>query len=194
MSGQYPFRDTIFALSSGGLPSGVAVIRLSGPHVRDVLQEVAGRVPPARQATLMHLWDGDGRPLDHGLVPLVHGDVALDDVRGGTIVSTESIFRYLSAHLPVSRILLLGEVKGVYDSEGTVIPEITPANIERYAAALGGSSGTDVTGGMLTKVLDMLDLVISHPGLTVRILDGREPGLLGRTLRGEINVGTLIRA
>ena len=132
--------------------------------------------------------------LDHGLVPLVHGDVALDDVRGGTIVSTESIFRYLSAHLPVSRILLLGEVKGVYDSEGTVIPEITPANIERYAAALGGSSGTDVTGGMLTKVLDMLDLVISHPGLTVRILDGREPGLLGRTLRGEINVGTLIRA
>jgi isopentenyl phosphate kinase len=130
----------------------------------------------------------------HGLVPLVYGDVALDDVRGGTIISTETIMRYLSAHVPVERILLLGEVEGVYDADGAIIPEVTPANIDQYAAALGGSSGTDVTGGMLTKVHDMLDLATSRPGLTVRIMDGRQPGLLRRALRGEINVGSLIHS
>ncbi len=130
--------------------------------------------------------------LAHGLVPLVHGDVSLDDVRGGTIISTETIMHHLSAHLPVGRILLLGEVEGVYDADGAIIPEITPVNIERYASALGGSSGTDVTGGMLTKVRDMLDLAGTRPGLTVHILDGRQPALLGRALRGQIDTGTLI--
>ncbi|MCO5155367.1 MAG: tRNA uridine-5-carboxymethylaminomethyl(34) synthesis GTPase MnmE [Aquamicrobium sp.] len=68
MNGQPVFRDTIFALSSGGLPSGVAVVRLSGPHVREALQLVAGRVPAARRATLLSLRDGDGGLLDEGLV------------------------------------------------------------------------------------------------------------------------------
>ena len=68
MSGQSPFRDTIFALSSGGLPSGVAVVRLSGPHVCAALEAIAGRVPPARVATLCRLRDSDGGKIDRGLV------------------------------------------------------------------------------------------------------------------------------
>ncbi len=35
--------------------------------------------------------------LDCGLVPVVHGDVALDSERGGTIVSTEEIFQMVGA-------------------------------------------------------------------------------------------------
>lgn len=68
MSGQSPFRDTIFALSSGALPSGVAVVRLSGSHVRAALEAIAGRVPPARVATLCRLRDRDGGQIDRGLV------------------------------------------------------------------------------------------------------------------------------
>jgi tRNA modification GTPase len=44
--------DTIVALSSGSLPSGVAVIRLSGPSAGPLLEELAGRVPPPRRLTL----------------------------------------------------------------------------------------------------------------------------------------------
>lgn len=132
--------------------------------------------------------------LEHGLVPLVHGDVALDDTRGGTIISTETIFFYLAQHLPVDQILLLGEVEGVYDHNGVVIPEITPANYDAIESALGGSAGTDVTGGMETKVRDMLALVKSLPNLSIRIMDGREPGLLERTLLGQAHPGTLLRA
>lgn len=65
---QYPFPDTIFALSSGALPSGVAVVRLSGPHVRDAVEAVAGRLPPARQAVLSGLRAAEGGLIDRGLV------------------------------------------------------------------------------------------------------------------------------
>ena len=60
--------DTIFALSSGALPSGVAVIRLSGATAFDICVAVAGRVPPARQARLMTLRDAEGVAIDQALV------------------------------------------------------------------------------------------------------------------------------
>ena len=132
--------------------------------------------------------------LDHGLVPLVYGDVSLDDVRGGTIVSTETVFFYLARQLPVQRVLLLGEVDGVYDAFGSVIAKITPATLESVEAALGGSAGTDVTGGMETKVRDMVALVEAVPGLTIRIMSGMRPGLLQAALLDQAQPGTLITA
>ncbi len=130
--------------------------------------------------------------LEHGLVPLVYGDVALDTVRGGTILSTETIFFYLARHLTVQRVLLLGEVDGVYDQSGAVIPSISPATLPAVEAALGGSAGTDVTGGMETKVRDMVTLVQAIPALTIRIMNGTQPGLLEATLLDEVQPGTLI--
>ena len=58
--------DTIAALSSGALPSGVAIIRLSGPRVRDLLEMVAGGVPEPRRLTLRSI--GGKTPIDRGLV------------------------------------------------------------------------------------------------------------------------------
>jgi isopentenyl phosphate kinase len=132
--------------------------------------------------------------LEKNLLPLVYGDVALDEIKGGTIISTEKIFFYLAHHLPVDRILLLGEVEGVYDAEGKVVPEITPVNYPQIQSALGGSAGTDVTGGMETKVSDMLKLVQSKPDLSIRILDGTKNDLLKQTLLAESSPGTLIHA
>ena len=51
--------------------------------------------------------------LDKRLVPLIHGDIALDEMTNGTIVSTEAIFSNLVGTLQVRRIILLGEVEGV---------------------------------------------------------------------------------
>ncbi len=58
--------DTIMALSSGALPAGVAVIRLSGPLVRTSLETLAGGVPAPRKMALRHI--GSDRRLDQGLV------------------------------------------------------------------------------------------------------------------------------
>ncbi|KRA47876.1 hypothetical protein ASD80_03535 [Devosia sp. Root635] len=58
--------DTIVALSSGAPPSGVAVIRLSGPDVSDILLDIAGSIPEPRRLTLRPI--GRDSLLDRGLV------------------------------------------------------------------------------------------------------------------------------
>ena len=63
--------DTIVALSSGATPSGVAVIRLSGPAVQELLLAVTGVVPKPRQLTLRSI--GAGTALDRGLVAFFPG-------------------------------------------------------------------------------------------------------------------------
>jgi len=128
-----------------------------------------------------------------GLIPLVHGDVALDTVRGGTITSTETIFTFLTTNLPVERIILLGEVDGVYDQQQAIISKITPDNFGAMQSALGASNGVDVTGGMLTKVQDMLQLVTNPPYPLVQIANGLQPELLQRALLGEEVLSTTIR-
>ena len=58
--------DTIVALSSGATPSGVAVIRLSGPDVPRLLAAIAGDLPEPRRLTLRPI--GTDSVLDRGLV------------------------------------------------------------------------------------------------------------------------------
>ena len=60
--------DTIFALSSGALPSGVAVYRLSGDRAFAIAEDLAGKLSPARQASLRTIRLGNGLVLDRGLV------------------------------------------------------------------------------------------------------------------------------
>ena len=62
------FTDTIFALSSGRLPSGVAVVRVSGPHVRDSLISMLGALPEPRTAKLCFIRSPAGEVIDQGLV------------------------------------------------------------------------------------------------------------------------------
>ena len=131
----------------------------------------------------------------HGLAPLVMGDVALDTVRGGTIVSTEEVFAFLASVFPVTRILLAGETAGVYRSmaQPEVIETITPATWREVQAGIGASHGADVTGGMAGKVQDMLALVAAHPQIEVQIFSGIDAGNLTRALLGQ-KPGTLICA
>ncbi|MBK8084630.1 MAG: tRNA uridine-5-carboxymethylaminomethyl(34) synthesis GTPase MnmE [Devosia sp.] len=64
--------DTIVALSSGALPSGVAVVRLSGPMAGAVLVEIIGHLPPPRRLILSDIvLDGD--TLDRGLLAWMPG-------------------------------------------------------------------------------------------------------------------------
>jgi tRNA modification GTPase len=59
---------TIFALSSGAPPSGVGIIRVSGPQAGAALLALAGRVPDARRASLARLRYANGALLDEALV------------------------------------------------------------------------------------------------------------------------------
>ena len=59
---------TIVALSSAPGKAGVAVIRVSGPRVRFVLETFAGLIPEPRVATLRKLVDARGAAIDSALV------------------------------------------------------------------------------------------------------------------------------
>jgi len=50
-------RDTIFALSSGRPPAAIAVVRISGPRARVALEQLIGRVPQPRRASLARVGD-----------------------------------------------------------------------------------------------------------------------------------------
>ncbi len=85
--------DTIFALSSGALPSGIALVRVSGPMVRFVLETTVGSTPEPRHAVLKTLKDFKGEPLDRALVLYFPGpasftgeDVAEFHLHGGRAV------------------------------------------------------------------------------------------------------------
>ncbi|MEW6255466.1 MAG: tRNA uridine-5-carboxymethylaminomethyl(34) synthesis GTPase MnmE [Pseudomonadota bacterium] len=60
--------ETIYALSSGRLPAGIAVVRISGPRAVAAAAALAGRTPPPRRATLVTLRDDAGMALDTALV------------------------------------------------------------------------------------------------------------------------------
>lgn len=86
-------RDSIVALSSGRLPAGVAVIRISGPQTRFVVETITGSMVKDRAAVLRKFRAPDGAALDSGLIVFFPGpasftgeDVAEFHVHGGRAV------------------------------------------------------------------------------------------------------------
>ncbi len=132
------------------------------------------------------------RALDAGLLPVVHGDVAFDLTRGGTIVSTEKVFAYMASHLRPDRILLAGLAPGVYknfpESE-EIFATVTEDDLSRIN--FKKAEAPDVTGGMWSKVQEALGLAREYPGLEVRIFSGVEPGAVANALL-DGKPGTLI--
>jgi isopentenyl phosphate kinase len=192
----------------GYAETGAAAARLNR-LVTDIF--LAGGVPVVsiQPSASARCWDGEligmeTEPIElvlqHGLVPLVYGDVALDEVRGCTIISTEQIFAHLAHHLEPARILLAGEVHGVFSADplqnesAHLIPEISRQNFDQVEHMLAGSFGVDVTGGMLTKVRIMCALVREQSELKVHLISGHQPGMIKRALLApDLIEGTTIR-
>ncbi|MDX1414322.1 MAG: isopentenyl phosphate kinase [Candidatus Promineifilaceae bacterium] len=133
--------------------------------------------------------------LESGLVPVVFGDVAFDTVIGGTIISTEEIMMFLANELRPGWLLLAGETVGVLDENQDLIPLITEDSFDLISGALGGSRGTDVTGGMFAKVRAMLDLAAVQPQLRIGIFSGLEKNRTKQSLLAPNElVGTVIQS
>lgn len=138
--------------------------------------------------------------LDRGLVPLVYGDVALDEEQGCAIVSTEQILAYLAQRLCPSRMVVAGDVNGVFsadpqrDDEASHIPVVSSLNVDQVTRLLTASSCVDVTGGMAGKVRILFQLIESQPLLTIQLISGMREGAVEASLKGETGgEGTLLR-
>jgi tRNA modification GTPase len=89
--------DTIYALSSGAPPAGVAIIRISGPRAADALVRLARRLPEPRVAAFRQL-RVDGELLDNSVILWLPGpksatgeDQAELHVHGGRAVVARTL-------------------------------------------------------------------------------------------------------
>ena len=62
------FPDTIVALSSGRLPAGIAVVRISGKQTRFAVETIVGELPEPRLARYATFQTPDGVKIDSGLI------------------------------------------------------------------------------------------------------------------------------
>jgi isopentenyl phosphate kinase len=132
--------------------------------------------------------------LDKGLLPVVFGDVVFDSSIGGTILSTEDLFMYLGRNLEPARILLAGQDPGVwrdFPECTSLYGKIHPGDRNTLGGTVSQSLATDVTGGMVDKVEQMLNLIEDFPDLECLIFSGVEPGSITKALSGQ-DMGTLL--
>src|SRR5467141_1375800 len=127
-----------------------------------------------------------------GLTPLIHGDIAFDEIRGCGIVSADRIASLLGEKIGTSRVLFGCDVHGLYDgnpkssSKAELIVEV---NRDNYLQVLKGLKPTpgDVTGGMRGKALEALRL--AKHGYECYIFNLTDSGNLGNLLRESSAIG-----
>lgn len=150
-----PVTDTIFALSSGRPPAAIAVMRISGPAVRDTARALTGVVPPPRTATLRRVRDHDNATLDQALILFFPGpntatgeDLLELHLHGGRAV-VAAVERALAA-LPGVRLAQPGEFTRRALEHGRIdlvqaagIADLLEAETEsQRRAAVAASEGT----------------------------------------------------
>ena len=126
--------------------------------------------------------------LKNGIMPVLHGDVAMDATRKAGIVSGDQLVPYLAKALAAEIVAMGFDKDGVLVS-GRPLPMVTRQMLPDIESALGGSAGVDVTGGMRGKLLELLDL--ADLGIDSMIFNAGMKGNISRVLLGEY-VGTRI--
>lgn len=160
--------DTIFALSTPPGRSGIAVVRVSGPHAGTALITLGGRLPAPREAALALLTDpANGTALDNALVlwfpapaSFTGEDVAEFHLHGGRSV--------IAAVLEV-----LGKIAGLAAAE--------PGGFTRQAFGNGKLDLTEVEG-----LADLIDAETeAQRRMALRQMEGGLSGLY-EAWRGEL--------
>lgn len=159
----YNSADTIYALSSGAGRGGVAVIRVSGTKVLDVIKHLSGlENPKARYAYFRPLSNASGQALDNALVLYFKGpysftgeDVVEFQVHGGRSV--------ISAVMQA-----IADVKGCRPAE--------PGEYSRRAVVNGKMDLTEAEG--------LMDLINAETGLQRAQAYSQMNGVLGKKYEG----------
>ena len=123
-----------------------------------------------------------------GIMPVLHGDVAMDASGGAAIVSGDQIVAYLAGELQAEKVAVGSNVDGVLVS-GRPLPCMTRDGLSKFKNDIGASAGVDVTGGMKGKLEELLEL--ADRGTESVIFNAGKEGNIVRALRGE-GVGTRI--
>lgn len=102
-------------------------------------------------------------------------------------INADVVAAKLATVLQAEKLLMLTNIPGVLDKQGSLLPELTPRRIDELVA-----DGT-ISGGMLPKIAGALDAARSGVN-AVHIIDGRVAHALLLEVLGDEPFGTMIRS
>lgn len=132
--------------------------------------------------------------LKHGGIPLLGGDVVLDDNCRTSIASADALAVALAKHFSGAKLLFATDVDGVYEKfppshQAVPFTTITRTQLQELVSKSKGKVlPSDVTGGMMGKLKALLS-IRDH---TVVIFNGKKPDLLLSVLQEDV-CGTIVR-
>jgi isopentenyl phosphate kinase len=129
-----------------------------------------------------------------GLTPVTFGDVVPDESMGFSICSGDLMMEQLARAFSPELVVFCADVDGVYDRDPkrSESAELTQELTRSRLAALRRteSKNADVTGSIYGKIERML--AIAKYCEKCMIVNGNVPGRLGKALRGERVVSTVV--
>lgn len=132
-----------------------------------------------------------------GMIPVIAGTPAYDVEQNCSILSSDEIAPYLARKVKANKIIHGTDVDGICTSDPKLNPKaklieiITKDNFEEIEKFVGGSSNTDVTGGMRRKLNELKELLDCR--IESYIINALVPKNVEKALKGEHIKGTIIK-
>ena len=134
--------------------------------------------------------------MDMDFTPVLHGDVVFDEKMGFTVLSGDQLVAYLAMKLDARKIVIGVDTDGIYDADPKTNPDanryknLNLEGLKKIQSQLGKSQGTDVTGGMASKIAELIPAV--EKGIPVKIVNASRGSRVYRALTDQNIEGTLI--
>jgi acetylglutamate kinase len=194
-------KEIVNFINQAGTAANVRGVGLSGKDARLITVDKAQMIKRDPNTGFEEIIDlgfvGEPRRIDPQIIKaLIHANedyvpviapIGVSDEGETYNINADTVAGALAGALSAKRMLLLTDVKGVLDKDGTLIRSMTVADAE--AAIADGVA----TGGMIPKLKTAVDAVRSGVEAVV-ILDGRQPHAMLAELFTDSGAGTLICA
>jgi len=134
-----------------------------------------------------------GKYLNKGFIPIIYGDVVLDDELEICVISGDQLIQYLARNLNPERVVLGTDVDGVYNKNPKTHDDAI--FFDKFSSiddldTFEGTTNVDVTGGMVGKIKELLYL--ADLGIESMIINAEIENNIFRVLENEKVKGTLI--
>lgn len=130
--------------------------------------------------------------LNEGFIPVLYGDVVLDEDLKIAVLSGDQILQFMAKNLKIKdsklkkEVILGTDVAGVFTKnpkkydDAEHIPKLSSLEeIEKFDS----TTNIDVTGGMIGKIRELLEL--ADIGIESKIIDANEPKVILNALEGK---------
>ena len=135
--------------------------------------------------------------LAQDIIPLLSGDVVIDEKMGFSIISGDQITAFLARKFLANKVVFVSDVDGIFDKNPKVypnarlVPEINNKNYRNIIEKMKVKNKKDVTGEMKGKILSIKR---GLQGVKVIITNGQRKGNMLKSLvnNRSDNIGTVI--